>query len=223
MERNNPLPQRWLALGLGLVINAFGNGLTVATNLGTSPWTAAEVNLGHLFGVSVGWPMLIVGALTAVVNQLLLRHWDRWRLVGEIGFILCFSYLVDAFVARFTHLGVPQLPWGVKLVMCLAGIVIFCCAISLYQRANLIMHPNDDTTNIVRFGYFHGRVIVAQIVVFLVPLAMIAVTFALSHRIYSVNLGMAFCVLFNGPLIGFSDRHIWPRLHHNFRVMASDN
>lgn len=38
---------RILALIIGLVMNALGNGLTVATNVGTSPWTASEVNIAN--------------------------------------------------------------------------------------------------------------------------------------------------------------------------------
>ncbi|HJE45910.1 YczE/YyaS/YitT family protein [Levilactobacillus namurensis] len=218
MAQNNPMPQRVLALILGLVINALGNGLTVATNMGTSPWTASEVNLGHLFGTTVGWPMLVVGVLTAVINQLLIRHWDTWRFVGEVAFISCFSYFVNTFVAGFTRLGVPDLPVIPKIVVCLLGVVTFCCAISLYQRANLIMHPNDDTTNILRFLYFNGRVMTAQIVNFLVSVAIIILTVLFTHRLYSVNIGTLFCLLGNGPLIGLSDRYIWPGLRHNFRV-----
>ena len=45
---------RILALVTGLVMNALGNGLTVATNVGTSPWTASEVNIAQLVGTSVG-------------------------------------------------------------------------------------------------------------------------------------------------------------------------
>lgn len=133
---NNSRLTRVLALLLGLVINALGNGLTVATNMGTSPWTASEVNLAQLFHTSVGWPMFIVGTITAVVNQLLIRHWDPWRFVGELVFISGFSYCVNAFLAFFTWLGVPQLPLIPKVMVCLLGVVTFCCAISLYQRAD---------------------------------------------------------------------------------------
>lgn len=221
MTQNNPLSTRILALALGLLINAFGNGLTVATNMGTSPWTASEVNIAHLLGTAVGWPMLIVGLLTAIANQILIRHWDGWRFVGEVAFISCFSYFVNTFVALFTRLGVPRLPLMPKLAVCLVGVVIFCCAISLYQRANLVMHPNDDTTNILRFLYLHGRVIIAQLINFLIPMLIIAITFLISHRIYSVNIGTVFCIFFNGPLIGLSDQYVWPSLHHNFRVKTA--
>lgn len=215
---NNKMSTRISALLVGLVINALGNGLTVATTVGTSPWTAAEVNLGKLFGTSVGWPMFIVGTLTAVANQILIRQWDKWRFVGEVAFIAGVSWFIDIFVAFFDRLGVPNLPFWIRVVLCFIGVATFCCAISIYQRANIIMHPNDDTTNILRFLYFHDQVVVAQLVNFTVPVMIMVVTFFISGRIYAINIGTLFALLANGPLIGFFDRHVWHSLHHNFRV-----
>ena len=196
-------------------MNALGNGLTVATNVGTSPWTASEVNIAQLVGTSVGLPMFCVGVLVAIVNQLLIRQWDPLRFFGEIGFIACFSYFVNVFVAFFTWLGVPHLPFLLRAVLCFLGVATFCCAISIYQRANLVMHPNDDTTNILRFLYCHNRVVVAQLVNFIPPIVIMVVTFLIS--------GHLFALLANGPLIGFVDRHVWHGLTHNFRVKGAGN
>ena len=158
--------------------------------------------------------MFIVGVLVAVANQLLIRQWDKWRFFGEVAFIAGFSYFIDVFIAFFSWVGIPHWPLLVRIVLCFTGVVIFCAAISLYQRANLIMHPNDDTTNILRFIYFKGRVVVAQ----LVPLVAIIVTVVFTHHVYSVNIRTVFCLLCNGPLIGIADRHLWHGLYHNFRV-----
>lgn len=200
------------------MINAFGNGLSVSTNMGTSPWTASEVNIGNLLGIGVGIPMFVVGVLVAFINQLLIRHWDVPRLVGEVLFVSFFSYFVDLFVALFHQLGIPNLPILVRLMLCLAGIAIFCTAISLYQRANIIMHPNDDTTNILRFLYFKENVVRAQIVNFLPPVIVIIVIAVVTRQVASVNLGTLVCIFGNGPMIGLSDRYIWPGLKHNFKV-----
>ena len=212
---------RILALVIGLVLNALGNGLTVATNVGTSPWTASEVNIGNLVHTTVGIPMFCVGVLVAIANQLLIHQWDKWRFFGEIGFIACFSYFVDVFVALFTWLGVPRLPFLIRAVMCFIGVATFCCAISIYQRANLIMHPNDDTTNILRFLYCHNRVVVAQLINFVPPIVIMVVTFLISGHLYAINIGTLFALLAHGPLIGFFDRHVWHGLTHNFRVKAA--
>lgn len=212
------MPQRWLALVVGLVVNAFGNGLSVASNMGTSPWTASEVNLSHWLGTSVGLAIFVVSCLAAIANQLLLRHWDFPRLLGEISFVFFFSYFVDIFSGTFTRMGIMQLPaWG-RLLLAITGIMIFCAAISLYQRANLIMHPNDDTTNILRFLYCHDNVVVAQLLTFTPPVVIILVCWLNTHQLYAVNWGTLFTLLFNGTLIGLADRFVWPQLHHNFRA-----
>lgn len=218
MQEKNSMPIRVLALVVGLIINALGNGLTVATNMGAAPWTAAEVNLAALFHLSVGMTMFIVGVLVAVVNQLLIRQWDKWRFIGEVVFIGCFSYFIDVFLALFNWLGIPHLGTIWRTLLCFLGICIFCSAISIYQRANIVMHPNDDTTNILRFIYFKGHVGWAQLVNFLVPVVVILIVFALTHHIVSVNVGTLMCILCNGPLIGYFDRHVWLGLHHNFRT-----
>lgn len=204
-------------------MNALGNGLTVATNVGTSPWTASEVNIAQLVGTSVGLPMFCVGVLVAIVNQLLIRQWDPLRFFGEIGFIACFSYFVNVFVAFFTWLGVPHLLFLLRAVLCFLGVATFCCAISIYQRANLVMHPNDDTTNILRFLYCRNRVVVAQLVNFIPPIVIMVVTFLISGHLYAINIGTLFALLANGPLIGFFDRHVWHGLTHNFRVKGAGN
>ncbi|WP_211089224.1 YczE/YyaS/YitT family protein [Levilactobacillus sp. HBUAS67488] len=212
------MTQRWIALFLGLVVNAFGNGLSVASNMGTSPWTASEVNLSHWLGTSVGLAIFVVSCLAAIANQLLLRHWDFPRLLGEVGFVLFFSYFVDIFSTTFTRMGIMRLSAVVRLLLAITGIVIFCAAISMYQRANLVMHPNDDTTNILRFLYCHDNVIVAQLLTFTPPVIIILVCWINTHQLYAVNWGTLFTLLFNGTLIGLADRLVWPGLHHNFRA-----
>ncbi|EEJ71825.1 YczE/YyaS/YitT family protein [Lactobacillus ultunensis] len=218
-NKNDPMKRRVAGLIAGLVINAVGNGLTVSTNMGTSPWTASEVNLAYLFHLPVGIPIFTIGALAAIVNQILIKQFDKVRFFGELLFVGFFSYFVDIFLDFFNKLGVPNLPIWLKIILCFIGIFTFCCAISFYQRANIFMHPSDDTTNILRFRYFKGNVIKAQLVNFSVALIIIIVCVALTHKIYSVNIGTIICLFANGPLIAFADRHLWHSLHHNFRVI----
>lgn len=218
MNANNSMPTRIFALVLGLVINAFGNGLTIATNMGSAPVTASAVNLAHFLHLSVGLMIFAIGAITAVINQILIRQWDGWRFFGELVFVSSFGYFVNFSASLFSRLGIPKLLIIARIFLCLLGIVIFCTAISFYQRANLVMHPNDDTTNILRFLYFKGHVEIAQLVSFVVPILIIITTTILTHHIYAFNIGTLFCILFNGALIGWADRHVWHGLSHNFRV-----
>ncbi len=203
---------------IGLILNAFGNGLCISANMGSGIWTAAAVNINMMSGLSVGMILFIVGVLNAITNQFLIRRLDIKRMVGEILYILFFSSFVDIFTDMLNNLGVPNLPMIVRAVLSCLGVACFCVAISLYQRANIIMHPNDDTTNILRFFYLKGNSTAAQIIDFVPPIIIVIVAFVMTGKIYSVNVGTLFSIIFNGVLIATADKLIWPGLKHNFVV-----
>lgn len=217
-HQKNRLSYRVVALIIGLILNAFGNALSVAANAGSGIWTAAAVNIAYWIHGNVGLILLIVGICSALLNQLLIHQVDVPRFIGEVVFISGFSYFIDLFVAMFTKWGIPSLGLGWRMVLSILGVTIFACSISIYQRANLIMHPNDDTSNILRFMYLGGRATASQFVDFIPPIIMIIVCYVFTHQIYSVNVGTLYSILFNGVIIAAADKHIMPHLYHNFRV-----
>ncbi|AKP64503.1 hypothetical protein [Levilactobacillus koreensis] len=217
-QKNNRLSYRIVALFLGLILNAFGNALCVSTNTGSGIWTAAGVNISNWLHVNVGLILLIIGSCCALMNQFLIRRVDIPRFIGEVAFTSCFGYFINLFVALFAKLGVPNLPLGWRMLLSLVGVTIFASAISIYQRSNLIMHPNDDTSNILRFMYLGGRATASQLINFIPPIIMITISFIYTHQIYSVNVGTLYSIFFNGVIIAAADKHIMPGLHHNFRV-----
>lgn len=215
---HNSLTARIAALIFSLVLNAFGNALCVSSNVGSGIWTAAAVNLHLAFGPDVGLLLFIVGLINAITNQILIRRIDLPRFGGEVIFVLFFSYFIDIFIGVFSYLGVPTLPWFVRMLLSLVGVSTFCVAISIYQRANIFMHPNDDTTNILRFMYLKGNATASQLIDFVPPIVAIAVTFTVTHHIAAVNVGTLYSILMNGVLIATADRLVFPKLVHNFRV-----
>ncbi len=214
----DPLPRRLAALTFGLVLNAFGNGITISSNIGTAPWGASEVNLAHIFHISIALAMFLTGFLVAVINQLLMRRFDLPRFLGEVVFIACFSYFINLFTRLFSALGLPDLPLPWRLAAGILGIMTLGCSISFYQRANLIMHPNDDTTNILRFMYCKNKVVRAQLINFSVPLLLTGICWLATGKVYAVNIGTLLCLLVNGPMIALADQHLWHSLHHNIAL-----
>ena len=102
------------------------------------------------------------------------------------------------------------------------GVFCFCVAISLYQRANIIMHPNDDTTNILRFLYFKGNATASQITDFIPPIIVIVIAWIATGKLLGINIATLFSFLGNGIIIAWADEHVWPRLVHNFKVKPSE-
>ncbi len=186
--------------------------------MGSGIWTAAAVNLNEWLGINVGVMLFIFGVLNATTNLILIKRLDVKRFVAEVLYITFFSYFVDVFTNLLTTLGVQQLPMLIRTILSFTGVACFCVAISLYQRANIVMHPNDDTTNILRFMYLKGNSTAAQIIDFVPPIIIVLIAFIATRSIYAVNVGTLFSILLNGVIIAEADKLIWPSLKHNFKA-----
>jgi len=212
---------RVIGLVTGLILNAFGNGLCISANMGSGLWTASAVNMNHWFGWNTGLLLFIIGTINAIINQFLIRKFDSKRLFGEILYVMFFGYFVNVFTGMLNSMGVPNLSIFVRAILSCLGIVFFCVAISLYQRANIVMHPNDDTTNILRFFYLGGNATKAQLIDFIPPIIIIIIAGFAIHNVYSVNVGTLFSFFFNGVLIATADKLVWPGLKHNFKTQEN--
>jgi uncharacterized membrane protein YczE len=146
----------------------------------------------------------------------MLRRLEWRRVLGNLFFLVPFGYLVGAWGGIFRGLGVGQLHWALRLALDIGGLVMVATAVSIYQRVNVILHPNDDMTNIMRFKYFHGSAPRAQLVNFAVPLIVIGVVVLFSHRITAFNLGTAFSFFSQGPIIAWADTHVFRHLTHHY-------
>ena len=108
----NTLKQRWTALILGLVINAFGSGLTVAANMGAVRGWRPEVNLSEWFKIGIGWPVLWSVAWL-VANQFLLRRWEPRRFFGN---------WLHVFVSFFVAFTACSIAWASSNCRCLRAV-----------------------------------------------------------------------------------------------------
>ena len=254
--RNNTITTRWVALIIGFSVNVIGNSLTVVSNEGAEPWTAAAVNLGRVTGASIGSFVILFGVINAIFNQIILskhkRHQlscyqkhqrrvknlstptqrskevsqevaerfnhtfiNKFRFISELLYIFIFGYAIDWTVLIFEKMGLDKMNAPLRILMSLVGVILFCSAISIYQRANLFMHPNDDTSNLLRFRFLHGSAFWSQIVDIVPALIICVVCWPFLHVIYSIGWGTLFSLLFNGVIVGLSDKWIWPQLKHN--------
>lgn len=199
---------------VSIIINSFGNALTVSLNLGSAMWTASAVNLSHLFPVSLGNMLLLEGVAVVAVNAVLLRHADWHRMLGNFCFMIPFSYLVSGLASLMVKFGITNLPLIPAVILDIVGIMMIATGISIYQRINLILHPNDDLMQIIRFRFFHGNAIVAQLVSYATPITIIVITLIIKHTIWAVNVGTVVALIFQGTFIATSDRWVFRKLKH---------
>lgn len=80
-----------------LILNGFGNGMTVAMNLGSALWTSSAVNLSHAFNISLLTILLIEGVAVVLFNAAVLGHLAWRRIAGNFIYMIPFSFLVSGF------------------------------------------------------------------------------------------------------------------------------
>ena len=216
-SQNNRLRTRYLALVIGLILNALGNGITVASNTGSAVYTAASVDLFKLTGIlSVSGFVFSWGLLNDILNMFLLKKMEWFRFLKGLVYVTCFSYFIAVFSNAADFLGLPEQGFWVRTLVSLIGTTLIGISISIYQRANLFLHPNDDMTNILRFRYFHGSAVWAQFVDMLLPLIAIIGSWMVLGHLYAIGIATVVYFLFNGFVIKYTDRWLWPSLKHNF-------
>lgn len=216
---------------LSLVINSAGNVLTLVTSakihpsfLGAAYWSAAEANLGTAFHWNLFWAFLIMGFLTAVLNTILIHHWDWKRIAGNMVFMVPFSALIQVFEDFFDgkypalfsglpearSLGMVILYVGLNFL----GVAFIAVAISIYQRVNLVLHPADDLMQIIRFRYFKGNAAKAMWASYIPPTIMAIIAIVITRTFANFGLGTIFAFLAQGGITGIADKVIFPRLKH---------
>lgn len=72
----------------GLTLNAFGMGMTVATNLGSAMWTASSVNLSVWLSLPLTVVLILLGACQIIVNGLISGSWELPKIIGNIFVVL---------------------------------------------------------------------------------------------------------------------------------------
>ena len=108
--------------GLSIIINSFGNALTVALNLGSPLWTATCVNVSQTIHWSLGNIMVIWGALLIIINTILIRKIDLKRIGKSIIFMVLFSYLVSWLSSILKHSLVMTMNLPMRILFDLFGL-----------------------------------------------------------------------------------------------------
>lgn len=211
------LQEKIYYLSISILLNTFGNALTVSMNMGSSMWTAASVNISNYFPIQLGTVLLFNALLGIILNIIIDKKIDIPLIIGNFAFIFPFSVMVQFFVQGMGWLGLPGLPVWLRLLLNVAGIFLIAIAISIYQRVNWIIHPLDELTNTLRFKFCNGNPVHAQLLTFSIPIAMLIIMFVLSGHLYAVNLGTIAALLCQGAWIDWADKRVFASLPHYFR------
>ncbi|WP_225427038.1 hypothetical protein [Companilactobacillus kedongensis] len=215
MRKKSDFKNRLGYLAFAIVFIAASNALMIDSNVGSMVWMASAVNVTNIIKIDYGTTLFVYAVIVTVANQFLLGKFDGHILLSNLVFAFPFSYLVGFFTKFYLlfHFENWGLFWQVILdVLGLLGASIGC---SIYERVNLIQHPNDELAYIIRFKYLHGSAGWGQFFSYLPPILVLIVCFFMTGKIESVGLGTVLAVCFQGILIGKADHIIVPSLKHH--------
>lgn len=223
---------RLLMLAVSLVLSGIFQALTISTNLGATIWSASSLNvLGAFFQTDDlaringynGTTMLIMSCLVGLANLKLSPEHDIGRFFRNLLFVVPFSYFIQFFVP-FWQVILPRLHtliqndvvWlAMMILLDICGLTGIALAVSLYQRANLIMHPYDDLAFILRFYYFKGNAMKAQMISFAIPVVLTLIMVILNHgNLIAVGFGTIWAFFAQGPFTAFFDKHAISSFKH---------
>ncbi|WP_239984773.1 YczE/YyaS/YitT family protein [Sporolactobacillus pectinivorans] len=207
----------WLLVSV--LLNAFGNALTVKAALGSAPWTAASLNLSSAFGITVGQALIIVGFIVLVVDDFLRGRRSLLKDFFNFLYVLTFGYMIDAWLLLMQHLAMNG--FILRVAVCVLGIMCIGCALSIYFRVNLVLHPFDDLMKILREKFFHGNVVLAQRVSLGIPLAVGLSIGLVRHQLIGISVGTAVSFLCMGYFILMFDKILKLHLDRKWRFRLS--
>ncbi len=213
--------QRVFFLVVSILMNSAGNALTISANLGSAVWTASTVNLADWIHVPLGNTLFVYGIAVTLANQLFIGHFDRRRFFSNLLFIIPFSYLVQFIVVFWDWLGVPGLNQFWLVILDTIGIMMIAAAVSTYQRCNLLLHPNDDLSYILRFKFLHGSAILGQWTSYIPPVLVTIVSVIATGRIEAVGYGTILALTCQGAMMKWADKHVFPSLKHHVDFFIS--
>ncbi|BBN97687.1 YczE/YyaS/YitT family protein [Sporolactobacillus terrae] len=199
---------------LSILFNSLGNALTVALNLGSALWTASAVNFTFITGIPLAVVLFASGVAVIIANAVIIGKLDWRRIMGNVIFMVPFSYLIGIISDYLIMWGINDLPLIVRVVMDCFGVCLISLAISIYQRVNLMLHPVDDLMQIIRFKYFKGSATIAQLVTFMPPILITVICWIIGQHLLAINIGTIFALLFQGSLVGVFDKIVFPSLKH---------
>lgn len=221
MAKMKDFKQRMFFLIVSIIVNSTGNALTISTNLGSAVWTASSVNLADWIHVSLGTTLFLYGIAVTIANQLFLGHFDRRRFFSNLLFTIPFSYLVQFITTFWNWVGVPNCNLFWRIVLDTIGIMLIAAAVSIYQRSNLLMHPNDDLSYILRFKFMHGSAILGQWTSYIPPVVVTIVAVIFTQQITAVGFGTILALVAQGAMMKWADTHVFPSLKHHVDIYIS--
>lgn len=191
-------------LVISILLNTLGNALMIKVALGSAPWAAAALNTSGFFGITTGQALIALGVFALIMTNVLRKRLELIKDAFNFVYMLFYGYFVDIWLFVLGPLRIDI--YVLRLIVCVFGIALIGCAISVYFRVNLVIHPFDDFIKILKTDYMNGSVVRAQWITLGIALGISVVFGLLNGRILGVNIGTILTYILLGQFAALCDK-----------------
>ncbi|MGM0217178.1 YczE/YyaS/YitT family protein [Enterococcus sp. AZ126] len=183
---------------IGVAILAFGAATLRVGQVGLDPYTAANIGIGGVLGLSLGVYQLIINILILGLVFIFGRNYIG---IGTVINMVLTGFFIDFYTWIYTTFFTIKINLLSQTVLLISGVVIFTFGASFYMSAKLGNAPYDAIAPIIveRTKAKYRVVRVIQDISFVI----LAVIFG-----GPVGIGTVINAFFTGPLIDFWNRKV---------------
>lgn len=183
---------------IGVAILAFGAATLRIGQVGLDPYTAANIGIGSVLGLSLGVYQLIINIIILVLVFIFGRKYIG---IGTVINMVLTGFFIDFYTWIYTTFIPIKINVFSQSLLLIVGIIIFTFGASFYMSAKLGNAPYDAIAPIIveRTKASYRVVRVIQDIIFVI----LAFVFG-----GPVGIGTIINAFFTGPLIDFWNKNV---------------
>lgn len=128
--------KRYLFLGTGLFVMAFGVAFSIKANLGTSPISSVPYVISLISPMTVGTVTIAMHCVFILLQVLILRK--RYQLIQLMQLPVAFAFGAMTDFAVWLLGGVTYSSYPMQWFLCIIGIVMVAAGVSMEVAANVV-------------------------------------------------------------------------------------
>ncbi|HHX67672.1 MAG: DUF6198 family protein [Miniphocaeibacter sp.] len=177
----------------GVLIIALGAAILNVGQVGVDTYTASNIAIGSLFGLSLGTYQFILNLIFLFFIFIFGRKYIG---PGTLITMVSIGFLIDYFTKLISNIIFFDLTFPFKVLFLILGTIFFTFGVAFYISADLGVAPYDAITLVITdYSHIQYKYIrMAQDIIFMI-----------SALIFGgpVGIGTVINAFFNGPLIDF--------------------
>ncbi len=195
---------------------SFGNALAIYTDVGTAPWSAANLNISNTLNslqnfitVTPGNAFNFILFIFFICNKLMEKEPFSFKKDSLVLiYVIVVGRLIDFFLFIFPIISLPDYIYLLNVFYSIFGTLLIGLALLLFIRANITYLPVDDFIKNITFYFFKGNIRNSTFVFFAFGLLLAIVSGLIGGSVVAINYITIILLIIFSPITNFLDNHL---------------